>query len=52
MDLFFVGMAAGIALHRLIMAIVLAETPDSKCAYCKWAKKGRRHIDDDTEELF
>lgn len=33
---FLVGIAAGIALHRLLMALVLKASPDSVCAYCEW----------------
>lgn len=40
---FILGVAAGIALHRFLMAYVLEESPDTTCAYCKWLnkKKGR-----------
>lgn len=34
--LFIVGMAAGIALHRWIMAMVLGDSPDTVCAHCRW----------------
>lgn len=42
--LFIAGIAAGIALHRLIMALVLGYDPDTKCAYCEWMhRKECRH---------
>lgn len=42
--LFLVGIAAGMALHRLIMAIVLGKSPDTLCAYCEWlGRKRSRH---------
>lgn len=42
--LFLVGVAVGMMLHRLIMALVLYEAPDTLCAYCKWAgRKKNRH---------
>lgn len=42
--IFITGMAVGIALHRLIMAVVLECDPDTKCAYCEWThKKKCRH---------
>ena len=34
--LFIAGMAAGIALHRLIMTIVLDHSPDTVCSHCRW----------------
>lgn len=41
---FIAGVACGIALHRLIMAIVLERCPDDKCAYCEWlGRKKSRH---------
>ena len=44
--LFVAGVAAGIALHRLIMALILDHGPDDKCAYCEWLgrKEGRRKM--------
>ena len=43
MELFLAGVAVGIALHRVIMALVLEMNPDTMCAYCKWLgkRKGR-----------
>lgn len=41
---FVLGAAAGIALHRLIMAIVLRKCPDERCSYCQWVKRYRRHL--------
>lgn len=42
--LFLVGVAVGMALHRLIMAMVLEKSPDTLCAYCKWlGRKRSRH---------
>lgn len=42
--LFIIGVAAGIALHRFIMALVLEADPDTKCAYCEWlGRKRSRH---------
>lgn len=44
MEYFILGMAVGIALHRTLMAFVLWCNPDTRCAYCKWKKKGEnRH---------
>lgn len=44
-SLFIAGIAAGIALHRLIMTIVLENSPDTPCAYCEWlGRKKSRHI--------
>ena len=41
---FIVGMAAGMALHRLIMFLVLDASPDNICAYCEWlGRKRSRH---------
>jgi hypothetical protein len=40
---FILGMAAGIALHRLIMAMVLEDAPDNLCSYCKWMAKKKGH---------
>lgn len=34
--LFIVGMAVGIALHRLIMTMVLEHSPDTVCSHCRW----------------
>jgi hypothetical protein len=34
--LFIAGIAVGIAVHRVIMAMVLDDDPDTKCAYCSW----------------
>lgn len=41
--IFIAGIAAGIGLHRLIMALVLENSPDTQCAYCEWLgrNKGR-----------
>lgn len=41
--LFIAGIGTGIALHRLIMAMVLDNSPDTICAYCEWLgrKKGK-----------
>ncbi len=39
MMLFIIGMAAGIALHRLIMALILWCDPDSSIAFCCWRHK-------------
>lgn len=36
MSTFLLGIAAGIALHRLIMAIVLGCDPDRTVSYCAW----------------
>lgn len=42
--IFIIGLAAGIALHRLFMAMVLDRIPDTYCAYCEWmARKKSRH---------
>jgi len=42
--LFLIGIAVGIALHRLIMAMVLEKCPDTRCAYCEWCyRKKSRH---------
>lgn len=42
--LFLVGVAIGMALHRLIMAMVLEKSPDTLCAYCEWlGRKRSRH---------
>ena len=42
--LFFIGVAVGIALHRLIMAMVLERSPDTLCTYCEFFRqKKRRH---------
>ena len=42
--LFLLGIAVGIALHRLIMAMVLEKCPDTRCAYCEWnRRKKSRH---------
>lgn len=43
--LFLVGIAVGIGIHRLIMAMVLERSPDtSLCAYCEWlGRKRSRH---------
>ncbi len=41
---FISGITVGIALHRLIMAMVLDKSPDSQCAYCEWLnRKKSRH---------
>lgn len=34
--IFILGAAAGIVVHRLVMAYVLFHTPDDRCAYCEW----------------
>lgn len=39
--MFILGIALGIALHRLLMAFVLMADPDTKCAYCAWLHRGR-----------
>ena len=44
--LFVAGMAAGVALHRLIMAMVLEKAPDDICAYCEWLGQKSRHKND------
>ncbi|MFR8953988.1 MAG: hypothetical protein ACLVH7_07750 [Flavonifractor plautii] len=42
--MFFIGIAVGMALHRLIMAMVLEKSPDTLCAYCEWlGRKRSRH---------
>lgn len=42
--LFILGVAVGIALHRGLMAFVLAASPDNVCAYCEWfGRKKNRH---------
>lgn len=41
--LFIAGMAAGIALHRLLMAFILRKAPDSMCAYCEWMDRRKRY---------
>lgn len=41
MELFVLGIAVGIAVHRLIMAFVLWCRPDSRCAYCVWLGKNK-----------
>ena len=41
---FILGAAAGIALHRLIMALVLDQCPDDRCSYCQWLKRYRRFL--------
>lgn len=42
--LFILGIGVGIALHRLVMALVLECDPDTKCAYCEWTRKKKcRH---------
>lgn len=38
-----VGMAIGIGVHRLIMAIVLEQAPDTIDSYKKWMAKEKRH---------
>lgn len=42
--IFILGAAAGLALHRLIMAIVLNKCPDHHCSYCQWVKRYRRFL--------
>lgn len=39
-----IGIGLGIALHRLIMALVLEDSPDTMCAYCRWLGKCSRNI--------
>lgn len=39
--IFMAGIAAGIALHRFFMAIVLDRSSDSICAYCEWYGRKR-----------
>lgn len=42
---FIVGIAVGMALHRLIMALVLETWPDNICSYCEWcSRKKSRHL--------
>ena len=42
--IFILGIAVGIALHRLLMALVLEKSPDTQCAYCEWlGRKKSRH---------
>ena len=41
--LFIAGMAAGIALHRLLMAFILRKAPDSMFAYCEWMDRRKRY---------
>ena len=42
--LFILGVAVGIALHRGLMALVLAASPDNVCAYYEWfGRKKNRH---------
>lgn len=41
--LFPVGVAVGMALHRLIMAMVLEKSPDTLCAYCEWLGRKKHH---------
>ena len=43
--LFLVGVFVGMALHRLIMAMVLEKSPDTLCAYCEWLGRKRRRIE-------
>lgn len=38
-EYFLWGIAAGIALHRLIMALVLRSDPDRSLSYCMWCHK-------------
>lgn len=41
---FLLGIAAGILIHRLLMAFVLWTVPNTRCAYCRWLKKDKgRH---------
>lgn len=41
---FLIGAAVGMALHRLIMAMVLEKYPDDICVYCEWLDRKRsRH---------
>ena len=42
MEILLLGIALGIVLHRLLIALVLHESPDSLCAYCKWLNWKRR----------
>ncbi len=39
--IFITGIAAGIALYRFFMAIVLDRSSDSICAYCEWCDRKR-----------
>jgi len=41
--LFILGVATGIALHRLIMAMILNKSPDTLCAYCEWLREKQNH---------
>lgn len=41
----FLGMALGVALHRLVMAFVLWKPPDNRCSYCQWVKKGSSQME-------
>ncbi len=43
--LFISGLAAGILLHRMLIAAVLFRSPSSRCDYCEWSrwKKKSRH---------
>ncbi len=36
---FIAGIGIGIGLHRLLMAIVLEDSPDTPCAYCMWLRR-------------
>jgi len=40
--LFVVGVSVGIALHRLLMAMVLDSSPDTLCAYCEWLGRKKK----------
>ena len=40
--LFLLGVASGIALHRLLMAMVLGQSPDSIRSYRKWMETGKQ----------
>ena len=44
--LFIAGIAAGVGLHRLFMAFVLYNCPDTRCAYCEWlCRKKLKKVD-------
>lgn len=39
MDMFFLGVAAGLALFRAIIALVSWSDPDGSIAHCMWCHK-------------
>lgn len=43
-SVFILGIAVGVGLHRLIMALVLNKCPDNHCSYCQWIKRYRRFL--------